>query len=86
MDELLPENDIFREVEAILEGCCIDSKMTPEEDWQQVQREEGLWPLQSYEEYICLPKCTHGFERANGDRVFLANPTRMADHTHFFLG
>jgi hypothetical protein len=40
MDELFPENDIFREVESVLEDFCIDSKMTPDENWQQVGRRE----------------------------------------------
>ena len=36
MAVLLPENNIFSELESVLKDFCIDSRTTPEDDWQQV--------------------------------------------------
>ena len=36
--DIFPENNIFKELESVLDDFCIDSQMTLEEDWQQVRR------------------------------------------------
>ncbi len=36
MESAFPENDIFRELQLVLDECRIEVRTTLEEDWQQV--------------------------------------------------